>query len=537
MAIPPGLAFFLLLIASSFFVQKKACAEPSDSTEVRSLLERSSELLELSPSSALRRAEEALAQAKEAKNPFWVGRSRMAMARAYMKSSDYDEALRTAEIAKGDFESAEDVKHKARALALMGEIHDLKGKYPRALDQYVRAKRIQERESYRLDLSKTYRKLGIVFHEKGNYSKAQEFYFKSIRIQKELGAEKQIAKTRINLGNLKKGQGELEEARKRYEQALKTFKELDIPKELATLYGNLGLLHADRGEYEKALEKHQRSLEIKKDLGDRLGIAKTYINIGGVYSELGRYSEAGSDQRKELLAGAEEHHLKALKIAKELDAISIKVGVLSALGRIASLRGEHEEALSHYKEVADLAHRIGSQRREMEARKRISSVLASMGEHAEAYQERKKYESLRDSVIDLKKSKEMGRLQIEHQLAMKELKRKQKERELRRERERRNLLQYSGAVIFIILLLIGVSYAGRFNLSIRFVEGALFFTILLAFEFIMVGITPFLSEYTGNAPLYRLISNVVLALLFFPLLNFMENKIRQRIQKLRAKKS
>ena len=126
---------------------------------------------------------------------------------------------------------------------------------------------------------------------------------------------------------------------------------------------------------------------------------------------------------------------------------------------------------------------------------------------------------------------------------MAEQQRKRQEEEQQRiikeQIERRNLLQYSGILIFIVAFAIAVLFSGKLNIPVRLAEGGIFFTFLLIFEFILVLSDPYIENWTGGEPAYKLLINASLAALIFPLHSLAEAKLKQRLfkaKKIRIKK-
>jgi len=157
------------------------------------------------------------------------------------------------------------------------------------------------------------------------------------------------------------------------------------------------------------------------------------------------------------------------------------------------------------------------------------------GEFKEAYEAYIRFTGLKDSIFNDDKSKEIGKLEAKYEFEKAEEEKKSLERkELERsqfEESRRNNLQYSG--IFMVIVALGMSLftLGKFNLSVRLVEGIIFFTFLLFFEFTLVLLDPFIEQYSGGEPAFKLLFNAVLAAMIFPLHSFFENNVKKRLAK------
>jgi len=124
-------------------------------------------------------------------------------------------------------------------------------------------------------------------------------------------------------------------------------------------------------------------------------------------------------------------------------------------------------------------------------------------------------------------------LEAKHEFETAELERKRVEQELAKEaaatESRRDNLQYSGILIFLVLIFAGVFMLGRFSIPIRLAEGMIFFSFLLFFEFTLVLLDPYIEAYSSGAPAIKLGFNAVLAGLIFPLHSIFENKFKRRM--------
>ena len=95
---------------------------------------------------------------------------------------------------------------------------------------------------------------------------------------------------------------------------------------------------------------------------------------------------------------------------------------------------------------------------------------------------------------------------------------------------RRNSLQYSGILIFIIGILILLLFSGKLTLPAGIVEGGVIFLPLIVFEFLMVLCDPWIEKYAGGEPAYSLLINAGLALLILPLHGLLERKLNERFK-------
>ncbi|RXM32973.1 Transmembrane and TPR repeat-containing protein 2 [Acipenser ruthenus] len=140
------------------------------------------------------------------------------------------------------------------------------------------------------------------------------------------------AKAWGNLGNVLKSQGKMAEAEKAYRNALY------YRSNMADMLYNLGLLLQENNRFSQALHYY------KLAIGSRPTLASAYLNTGIILMNEGRLDEA----KRTFLMCAEipDENLKDPHAHK-----SSVTSCLYNLGKLFHERGQHEEALSAYKEA------------------------------------------------------------------------------------------------------------------------------------------------------------------------------------------
>lgn len=158
------------------------------------------------------------------------------------------------------------------------------------------------------------------------------------------------------------------------------------------------------------------------------------------------------------------------------------------------------------------------------------------------------YSSLKDSILSHESMKQVAEMETKYETNKmeqeNEIFRQEKELRLYREKElqdlmkkkaeqesRRDNLQYSAILIFIVFLFVGMFVLGRFSIPVKLVEGITFFAFLLFFEFTLVLLDPYIEQFSSGAPVIKLGFNAVLAALIFPMHSFFESKLKNRIAK------
>jgi len=217
------------------------------------------------------------------------------------------------------------------------------------------------------------------------------------------------------------------------------------------------------------------------------------------------------------------------KVARIVLLLFFSVSLFSVTGY-----AEDNESTDSLEIESALAEKLELMKERKKVYLELIDSLSAKEEYEKAYEYQLLYAQLKDSLFDEDKSKEIGKLEAKFEMERKieeEKRVKEATEKIERDREsRRNNLQYSGILIFIVLLFTGVFMVGRFSLPIRLAEGVVFFAFLLFFEFTLVLLDPFIEEMSSGAPAIKLGFNAVLAGLIFPLHSFFEERLKRNIR-------
>ena len=159
---------------------------------------------------------------------------------------------------------------------------------------------------------------------------------------------------------------------------------------------------------------------------------------------------------------------------------------------------------------------------------------------AKALEYHKLYSTVRDSVFSEEKTKELGRQEGKFELKMHLAEQKRlKDEQERKETAQiayRDTWQNSGMLMGLVFLFVGVFFLGNFVIPDWLVKAASFIPFVLLFEFIFVLADPWIEAITAGQPLYILLINTGIVFMLFPVQYYFENKLRQRLEKVKKKK-
>ena len=396
--------------------------------------------------------------------------------------------------------------------------------FPNALKHYLSALDLFKGEGNKEGEIDVLYSIGNIYLSQGEYPLALKYYFESLGICKELGIRESQAKILGGMGNVYLDQRDYALALERYQEALAIEEEIGDPAGIAAKLGNIGNVHHAQGALDSALEAHSRALEINREIGSSSGIADNLNNLGIVYEELG-------DHQKAL-----DNYLEALSIEEQvgdLKAMSIKLGNIGAL--FTKLEN-YREAKRYLDSALTISHAIGTNHVDW-IYEELSVMFEDQQDYKLALENFRRSTHWRDTLFNEEKTKEIGSLEARHEIEMEAMERRRQEEEeqrlLKEAQDRRNALQYSGILMVLMAFMTVLLFSGKFKLPMNVVEGGIFFTLLILFEFLLVLFDPFIAKYAGGEPAYSLLINSGLALLILPFHGFFEKLLKKRLQKTR----
>ena len=414
--------------------------------------------------------------------------------------------------------------------------------------------------------------------------KALKYNEQALALSLRLNYEKGEGPAHNNMGIIFWQKGEYPKALKHFHEAEASFEKLGNKRMASTVLNNIGGVYWNQQDLDRALEYFKQSLALKKELGDKRGIAYSYIGIGVVYKEQAKEAESES-KRRARYATALEYYQNAMKLMEDLQDSSVsgneamgdiynnlgslyqglesysialgyykqslkmreknsdKAGIAGShrnIGGLHALAKQTNDAIYHWTKGLEVAMEAGALLVAKGMYEDLAILYADRGEFMLACAYDNKFNLAKDNLFNEEKSKDLGRIEAKYEIKAAETERKRLEEEIRvasdKAERRRNNLQYSGILIFMVLLiaaLVGVA-SGRkmmgIKVPLRLMEGLIFFVFLLFFEFTLVLLDPYIELYSAGAPAIKLAFNAILAALIFPLHSFFEEKMTMRIK-------
>ncbi len=414
-------------------------------------------------------------------------------------------------------------KGAGKAYGNLGAYYYLKGEYATSLEHHFKSLEIREAINDKDGISRSLNNIGVVYRNQGDHTQALEYYFKALKLNVELGNKTRVAFNLNNIGLVYYDQSDYTKALDYYRKALSLNEEMGNKNTAATNLNNIGIVYYSKGDYPKALENYLKALEVNEELENSNEVSNNLTNIGLTYYKEKNYTMAL------------EYHLKALKLNEELGN---KYGIASNLGNAGSVFVEekkYKEAEEYLLQALNIAEEIEALELIKDNNQTLSTLYSQTNRYELAFKHYQGYTAAKDSLFNDEKSKDIGRLEMQHEIEKVERDRKLAEEEKARiaiqQKNRKDTLQYSGIVVLLLIIGLLVGVLGFVKVKPAMASAVTFFAFLLFFEFLLVLLDPTVDRYSGGEPAYKLMFNAGIAACIFPIHAFFERILKHRLVK------
>ncbi len=295
------------------------------------------------------------------------------------------------------------------------------------------------------------RAMGSVYISQADLDKATQVLFSSIKISEEIKEWEGAASAYILLGRLHMEKGLDDNASK---NALKYFiKSLDAlekagnKKRIAAVLNNIGTAYGSMNDYSTAIVYLLKSLKIREEIKDDAGIASTLSNIGLIYSHQNDYDKALVYQ------------MKSLVIRERIGDKKMIANSLNNIGDVYAAKGDYDKAIEWLKKGLESALEIGNKYFEKNSYNGLTEVYEAKNDFANALIYARKYEELKDMMLNAESDEQIQELETKYETEKKEktiqnLTKEQlaKETEIVRRRTVNTFVLIGASVIALVLL-------------------------------------------------------------------------------------
>lgn len=296
-----------------------------------------------------------------------------------------------------------------------------------------------------------YNQLGLIYRDRSNYNKALEYFLKSLRIAEKNKLNRNTSVALHNLGYLYELQTDTVKALDYYSKSQEIAFEYNLKFELLASYNNLAILQS-KTAMKKAIDNYKKAYAIAVELNDKYEQFNVLINLSDVYLEYKNNSKINHSF---------QYLRQAKKIALELSDETMMFYVYFNLGGCYKNTGAYNLAIENYKKAEELSKKGISDEQKLNLLNAYELAYLESGNFSEAYRYKGKYNNLKDSIFSVEKNKAFHEIQTKYEVEKKNLSIDLLSKEKLIERNKKRLMLYISAGLFISLFSVFLFFRQR----------------------------------------------------------------------------
>ncbi len=262
---------------------------------------------------------------------------------------DFNQALEQFQNSIRLYERIEEDYGVARVLNNMGIVYSRQGAFEKAIEAFLQSAKVFEKLGRQRNISRSYNNIGAIFYNQGSFDQAIEYFQKSLKIKQEMGDHQGTSSSYNNIGMIYYEQGKYNKTIEYFKKSLTIEREFGNKKGVAESYNNIGEVHLVQGNYDRAFEFYLKSIELKNAIGDKNGLAEGYLNLSALHTQLADSITKDAIERKYYLQQAVKYGNKALSIARQIKALPAENSIAEALMETFGKQGLADSALQYAK--------------------------------------------------------------------------------------------------------------------------------------------------------------------------------------------
>lgn len=303
---------------------------------------------------------------------------------AYDIKSMPDSALHWYALALEHALSSGNRKTEAGALNNIGLIYWNRGQADKAIDHYIRAASIFEELGNDMGLANAYNNIALILHDDEQDERSLRYNRQALAVRLRIGHTYGVAASYANIAQIYLFADEpvLDSAEHYINLAIPLKQQLKDSYGLARAYNSLADVFLARQQYDSALAYFHRTLNIQKSIDNAEGYASTFYNIAAVYRKM--------NLDRPMLAFLDS----AQAVAEMQQDVSLLWKIYAAKAKTLSRLGRYQEAYPYwmrYETIKDSLLNIerSSKIAELETRYRTAEQERELSEKKAALAEAK----------------------------------------------------------------------------------------------------------------------------------------------------
>ena len=201
-----------------------------------------------------------------------------------------------------------------------GNISIIEGNLNKAIEQFLKAIELFQKINDSTGITKTYLGLGLTHYYLNNLENSLEYNRQALAISEKIN-KKYIDKIYNNIGLVYMSSDQNDSAVYYFEKAIINAIDINNKSVAVYSYGNIASIYLSQEKFEKALSIYKKVGELCEELDDKIGISVSYGNISVVYIKLAAHTNIDSEKKNYYKLSVKNAHT-ALRYAEEVNSLT-----------------------------------------------------------------------------------------------------------------------------------------------------------------------------------------------------------------------
>ncbi|MFB9842695.1 tetratricopeptide repeat-containing sensor histidine kinase [Mucilaginibacter ginsenosidivorans] len=414
---------------------------PIDTLTINRINKLAAEFIDINPDSTIYYSKLAIVRSIAIKYNSGIADGMVELGKVYSLKGDYTKAEKNFKGAELLYIKIKDDAGLANCYIHTGRLYNRMSNFNTASYYFNKSLEINRRISNEAGIADSYHNIGMVADNIGKSSYALDNYFKSLSINIKLHDKFSSASNYNNIGEIMKGMEIYPKSMEYYKRALLIWQNSKNIQGMSTGYQNIAEILMLQKKFDEALPYIRRSLKLTIDQDDKDGLAGLYRDLGLCYAN------------KKDFATSLAYMAKSLKIATDYKLDYDKTVSLSSFASVYNLQKDYKNAYQYATIAREASQKLGNISLRANAALQLSSALAGLERFQEAFEMRKQYDDLKDSLKSEENVQKLTSFNLES--TFQEKQRRIAEEHQRKDEQYQEKIQRQGllSVIFFIIIL------------------------------------------------------------------------------------
>lgn len=394
-------------------------------------------------------AEKTLKMAKAMEDGVLMAKAYDLKGAIYVYSSKFDLSLKFHQKAFQTYDSLKNKKGMGESAMNIGNVYWHQNKHFESLKPFLQSLNLYKSIDYHHGIAEAFNKVGQAFQSLYNFSQAAKYHLEALKLFEMLKDQREIANTYHKIASIYDTMDENHKALEYLLKALKIFRQMKHESGTVAIMGDISNIYNEIEDYKNAIKYGEAILENNKKT--LFPAKKLWIigNIGLAYGGLKVYEEAIPKVQKaitELSKGNEKHAVAYLSVQ---------------LGKLYMAKADYELSEKFLMTGVKLAQEINNTKTFVTGLQGLYELYKLKGKYIQALRFHEQYNAIQDSVLNIRKEKEIASLQLVYRVDKKQLENDQLKQSLinqKKEIQQERLIIFLswGVVILLMLLVVGL---------------------------------------------------------------------------------